>query len=99
MKFLKNGNYCMPPINGGYLIMTLDGEEFHIISAPSMILNTDRHRDIVVENFDHFKDEQGNIFDISVYSSNVGVDWELQVNTEDSSLKNRIDLEYHANDY
>ena len=88
----------MPPLNGGYIVITLDGEELHLVSAPSMIWGADRHRDSVAENFDQF-DENGNEFSISIYSSNVGVDWEISVTTEDDTLKSRISVEYHANDY
>ncbi len=89
----------MPPLNGGYIVITLDGEELHLVSAPSMVWGAGRHRDSVAENFDEFDDEHGNEFRISIYSSNVGVDWEIDITTEDDILKDHISVEYHANDY
>jgi len=32
--FSINGNNCMPAINGGYLIISVDGKELSILSVP-----------------------------------------------------------------
>jgi len=91
----------MPPISGGYLIINLDGKEFCIVSVPSPVLVADRHRDSVTENYEMLEDENGNVFSITVWSSNVGVDWKIDITTpgNEESLKNRIDVEYQANDF
>ena len=51
------------------------------------------------ENYDSFEDEKGNEFNINVWSSNVGVDWTLDVETEDDTLEEQIRVEYHANEF
>jgi len=99
MKFSIDGSDCMPAINGGYLIVRVNGKELCILSVPSLILSADRHRDSVTENSDCIEDEKGNIFNISVFSSNVGVDWDLMVETENNELQQLVDIEYQANEY
>lgn len=103
MSFIIEGTDCMPPISGGYLIINLDGSEFHITSVPSPVLGADRHRDSVSENYDMVEDDEGNEFSILVWSSNVGVDWQIDVNAakgvDEKDLKERIDVEYQANDF
>tara|TARA_R110002167_G_scaffold2284_3_gene11692 strand:- start:1501 stop:1812 length:312 start_codon:yes stop_codon:yes gene_type:complete len=103
MSFTIEGTDCMPPVSGGYLIINLDGNEFHIVSVPSPILGADRHRDSVSENYDSVEDSDGNQYSINVWSSNVGVDWQIDVNTSfgigEDELKSRIDVGYQANDF
>ncbi len=83
MSFTIEGTDCMPPVSGGYLIISLDGKEFYIVSVPSPVLRADRSRDSVAENYDTVKDPDGNEFSINVWSSNVGVDWEIDVKASD----------------
>ena len=99
INFSINGADGMPPFNGGYIVINLDGEELYIVSVPSMIWGTERYRDSIVDNFEQLDDENGNVFNVSVYSSKVGVDWEIDVITEDETLEDRISVEYHANEY
>ncbi len=81
--------------------MNIDGKEFHIVSVPSPILGAARHRDTVNENYDIIEDDEGNEFSTMVWSSNVGVDWQIDVKPagNDQNLKKRIDVEYQANDF
>jgi hypothetical protein len=101
MHLTKEGNDCMPPVSGGYLIVEKDGKELHIVSVPSPNLYADRHSDSVSQNDDTFEDEQGNVFTMDVCSSNVGVDWTLGIESvdRDDSLLVRVSVEYQANDF
>ncbi|KJG13572.1 hypothetical protein [Photobacterium iliopiscarium] len=99
MKFTLEGNDCMPPISGGYLLIYRGSEEITVVSVPSPNFMVDRYRDSVSENYDSFEDEKGNKFNINIWSSNVGVDWTLDVETEDGTLKEQIRVEYHANEF
>ena len=101
MSFTIKGNDCLPPLAGGYLIINIDKKEFHIVSVPSPILGADRHRDSVNDNFDTVEDGEGNEFTITVWSSNVGVDWkvDIEANEGEEEFKQRIDVEYKANEF
>ncbi|CAN2040782.1 conserved hypothetical protein [Candidatus Magnetomoraceae bacterium gMMP-15] len=101
MSFIIEGNDYLPPLSGGYLIISIDKKEFHIVSVPSPVLSADRHRDSVNENTDIIKDKEGNEFSITVLSSNIGVDWFIEVKTksDEKELKKRIDVEYQANEF
>ncbi|TXH98540.1 MAG: hypothetical protein E6Q75_00985 [Rheinheimera sp.] len=102
MSIKIEGNDCLPPISGGYLLVTIDDEEVSTIGVPSPIL-ADKYRDSVNENYDDFDDSEGNHYSVSVWSSNVGVDWEVTVksasSSNESSLADRIKVEYQANDF
>lgn len=102
MSFKIEGNDCMPSISGGYLLVTIDGEEISTIGVPSPIL-ADKHRDSVNENYDDFDDDQGNQYSVTVWSSNVGVDWEVTVTVaagaDESAVEERVEVEYQANDF
>ena len=91
----------MPPISGGYLIINLDGKEFCIVSVPSPVLVASRYRDSITDNHEMLEDKNGNVFSITVWSSNIGVDWEMDITTSgnEETLKNRIDVEYQANGF
>lgn len=97
--FSLTGTDCLPPVNGGYLTIKVDGEELFIVSAPSMVPGADRYRDSVTENSESTTDSEGNQFTVTVQSSNTGVDWELTVASHDETLKHRVTVEYQANDY
>ncbi|MCW7551089.1 hypothetical protein NX722_00110 [Endozoicomonas gorgoniicola] len=101
MKFTIEGNDCMPPLSGGYLIILLDNKEIHVVSVPSPNIFADRHRDSISENHDEFEDPDGNGFAISVWSSNIGVEWQLDITSKNNkeSLKDRIGVEYRPNDF
>ncbi|EOV3406626.1 hypothetical protein ACONJS_004551 [Vibrio parahaemolyticus] len=102
MSFKIEGNDCMPSISGGYLLVTIDGEEISTIGVPSPIL-ADKHRDSVNENYDDFEDSEGNQYEVMVWSSNVGVDWEVTVKAaqgiDENILEERVEVEYQANDF
>ncbi len=100
MKFEIEGSDSLPSGSGGYLYISLDGHEVATVSVPSPAYE-DRYRDSVVENGDDFEDYEGNHYSVNVFSSNVGVDWTISVSTEqnDSDVKDRIQVEYQANEY
>ncbi|HHG3261857.1 TPA: hypothetical protein ACPVXX_004486 [Vibrio parahaemolyticus] len=99
MKIKLTGTDCMPSISGGYLLVTLDGEEVATVGVPSPNF-ADRHSDSVNDNYDDFEDSEGNQYSVTVWSSNVGVDWEVEINSlSESDLESRIDVEYQSNDY
>ncbi|MGF1685016.1 hypothetical protein [Photobacterium minamisatsumaniensis] len=89
----------MPPISGGYLLIYRGAEELTVVSVPSPNFVADRYRDSVSENYDSFEDDEGNEFSITVWSSNVGVDWTVEVTTENDMLEEQIRVEYHANEF
>ncbi|MBF0451807.1 MAG: hypothetical protein HQK75_13975 [Candidatus Magnetomorum sp.] len=101
MSFIIEGIDCLPPLSGGYLIINIDKKEFHIVSVPSPVLGADRHRDSVNENSDFVEDEEGNAFSVTVLSSNVGVDWTIEVETksDEEEFRKRISVEYQANEF
>ncbi len=93
---------CLSPMFGGYISIRKDGNEFYIASVPSFVLGADRYRESVSENDEKFKDDEGNEFEISIWSSTVGVDWKLSLsakNGDDEVLEKRISMEYQNNDY
>lgn len=100
MSFVLEGNDCMPSVSGGYLFISIDGEEVATVGVPSPIF-ADKHRDTVNQNYDDFEDGEGNQYSVFISSSNVGVDWEVKVNTcaNDEDVKTRLEIEYQANDY
>ncbi|HBM2881030.1 TPA: hypothetical protein LVL09_004852 [Klebsiella oxytoca] len=98
-KFTIDGNDCLPPVSGGYLVIFLDDEEIASVSVPSPNY-ADKYSDSVVENDDEVEDDEGNTYSISVYSSNVGVDWTVDVSTDQpGDLRDRIHVEYVSNEY
>lgn len=100
MSFTLEGSDCMPSVSGGYLLIKLDNNELATVGVPSPIF-ADRHRDSVNENDDEFEDEEGNRYRVMVYSSNVGVDWEVTIDAmgDETELKKRVAVEYQANDF
>lgn len=100
MKFQIEGSDSLPSGSGGYIYISVDGEELATVSVPSPAYE-DRYSDSVVENGDAFDDEEGNHYDVSIFSSNVGVDWVVSVSTDnsDSNIQDRIQVEYQANEY
>ncbi len=102
MAELITGEDSLPSLYGGYLSIIKDGKEIHIFSVPSLVFAADRYRDSVSENDDEFEDDEGNEFSISIRSSNIGVEWELDLsakNGDDKTLVSRIKMEYQSNDY
>lgn len=97
------GVESMPTLNGGYLVLKIDDRDFHITSVPSPNLLGERYRDTVSENYDKVEDEEGNTYSILVTSSNVGVDWTIDIDTAQNddqfNLQDRIAVEFLANDY
>ena len=99
MSFTLDGNDCMPPVSGGYLIVYRGSVELSVVSVPSPNFVADRYRDSVSENSDSFEDDNGNDYSVTVCSSSVGVDWTLEVSTDDPVLESEIKVEYHANEF
>ncbi len=99
MRLTIEGNDCTPPVSGGYLIIKKDKQTFHVVTVPSPNLYADRYKDSISENDDTFEDDTSNEFTMNVWSSNVGVDWQLDIalSKNDDSLSERISVEYRAN--
>jgi hypothetical protein len=99
---LRNSD-CLPAVNGGYITVYLDESEIHIASVPSFNLMAEKYRDSMVDNMEEFVDKDGNEYVINICSSNVGVDWDLEIypkNEEDrSALVEKIRIEYESNQY
>ncbi len=97
------GSDSMPAVNGGYLTVYSEDAELHIASVPSFNLMAEKHRDSMVENTEEFIDKNGNEYVINIYSSNVGVDWDLEVYPKDDkdrlALVRKIRIEYESNPY
>lgn len=53
------------------------------------------------ENSDIVEDDKGNEFSITVLSSNVGVDWQIDVQAkgDEEDFRKSIDVEYQANEF
>ena len=99
MNFVIHGQSSMPSIAGGYLVIKLNNQVFHITSVPSPFLLGEGYRDSIVENDDDLEDDDGNHYLVNVWSSNVGVDWEIKIDTADDELKNRVSVEYQPNEF
>lgn len=98
LTFRLDGNDCLPPVSGGYLIIFKNDKELSVISVPSPILSANRHRDSVIENNDSFSDDEGNDYSVSVWSSNVGVDWQVDVSAP-CDIRDQLKVEYRANEF
>jgi len=102
MSKIITGNDGLLPILGGYIYIKKEGKEFHIASVPSLAPGINLYRENVLENDDNFKDNEGNQFVISIWSSHVGIDWKLRLsakNGDDEALAKQIEMEYQSNDY
>ena len=99
MNFSIEGNHSMPALKGGYLIIKVAEKELCVVSVPSLNLGADNYKERVNENSDYIEDENGNTFNISVSSSNFGVDWDLIIATENDKLKELVDVEYQSSEY
>ena len=64
-------------LGGGYLYISLHGSLIHIAGIPSPYLLADRSYDTTVENTDEFTDADGHEFEIVIYSSITGTEWEV----------------------
>ncbi len=97
------GSDSLPAVNGGYITVYLEDAELYIASVPSFNLMAEKHRDSVVENTEEFMDKDENEYVINIWSSNVGVDWDLEIYPKDEkarfALLKRIRIEYESNPY
>lgn len=97
------GTECSPSFGGSYLSILKNGKEIYIASVPSFNLIAERHRDNGADNCETFKDTDGNEFSISIWSTNVGVDWELEVNAKETGGNEKIlaslEVRYEHNEY
>lgn len=98
-KFTLEGNEDLPAVFGGYLVILKDNQELAVVSVPSFNLLADRYRDSVIENDDSFEDDEGNEYMINIYSSNTGIDWNLEIGSQNEEILNHIKVEYQPNDY
>jgi hypothetical protein len=98
--FTLSGSDCAPALAGGYLSLLKDGREIFIAAVPSPLPFADRHRETIAENDEIFEDEEGNEISISVQSSNVGIDWFIEVNQKEGAenLEGRLDTRFQANE-
>ncbi|HEO66104.1 MAG TPA: hypothetical protein ENI73_09585 [Spirochaetes bacterium] len=92
-----------PALNGGYIYIYKNGIELHIVSVPSPNLLGERHSDTLVDNYEDFEDGEGNEYSIDIFSSNIGVDWELEVipknPAEEDQLIESLTLKYEENPF
>lgn len=86
-------------LNGGYLYIYLNGSLLHIAGIPSPYLLADRLSDSTVENTDEFTDKDGNEFEIIIYSSNSGIEWDLCSHPDDEDLIFGLMYEVKLNDH
>lgn len=100
MAFILKGNDYLVSISGGYLFVTLDGNELATISVPSPVF-ADNYRNSISENDDEFQDEYNNHYIATVRSSSAGVDWKITVTAsrpeDEAELMDRINVEYQPN--
>lgn len=99
MKFTIQDSDCMPPISGGYLVIYVNDKELDVVSVPSPNLGADRYRDSTVDNYEIITDDKDNVFKVLAQSSNVGVDWTIEVSTNDPELESNVRVEYLANEF
>lgn len=85
-------------LEGGYLYIYLHGTLMHIAGIPSPYLLADRASDSTVENTDEFIDHDGHEFEIAIYSSITGIEWELCSYPDDEALILGISYEVKLND-
>lgn len=83
---------------GGYLYIYLHGALIHIAGIPSPYLLADRSSDSMVENADEFTDKEGHEFEIVIYSSISGIEWELYSYPDDENLILGLAYEVKLND-
>ncbi len=102
MSFTIEGHDDLAPVSSGYLLLTLDGEELHMLGVPSPMERAESHAESVSENYDELEDADGNSYTVNVCSSDQGVDWIVEVQTEhaeqDALLKPRVNVQYCNND-
>ncbi len=108
MKFLKagkiheqyiTGSVGSVVMSGGYLYIYLGDTLLHIASIPLPNLLGEMNRDTEVVNKDEFKDEKGNEFRISIFSSAAGIYWELETYPEDEKIVSQLRYEVKINEY
>ncbi len=91
-----------PALNGGYIYIYKNGIELYIASVPSPNLSGERQADIEVSNYEDFEDEE-NEYTISIDSSHVGVDWELEITPKNPAEKDQriesLTLKYKENPF
>lgn len=85
-------------LGGGYLYIYLHGALVHIAGIPSPYLLADRSSDSTVENSDEFTDEEGHEFEIVIYSSITGIEWNLYSYPDDENIICGLTYEVKLND-
>lgn len=85
-------------LDGGYLYIYLHGALVHIAGIPSPYLLADRSSDSTVENADEFTDAEGHEFEIAIYSSITGIEWDVYTYPDDESLICGLKYEVKFND-
>jgi len=86
-------------LKGGYLYIYLHESLIHIAGIPSPYLLAERSSETTVENIDEFTDADGHEFDIAIYSSITGIEWELYHYPDDEDLLLGLTYEVKLNDH
>jgi hypothetical protein len=89
---IKNNSNGIIAIEGGYLDIRIDGETICTVPVPIPNLYAEKHYDSVVDWYEEFYDNDGNIYQANVYSSMYGVDWDIQIIPKENGalLENEI---------
>lgn len=85
-------------LEGGYLYIYLHETLIHIAGIPSPYLLADRSSDSTVENSDEFSDTDGHQFEIAIYSSITGIEWDVYSYPDDENLILGLTYEIKLND-
>lgn len=85
-------------LDGGYLYIYLDGKLIHIAGIPSLYHLAERTSDSSVENTDDFVDDNGNNFEVVIYSSLAGIEWAMQTHPDDETIFQNLSYEVKLNE-
>ena len=93
------GSESLPPINGAYLYVYKGDKLLGIVSVPSPNLMAENYRDSGVTNYEELVDEDGNEYEIAVFSSNIGIDWEFVKYPDDENILKQLKVEVKYNEF
>jgi hypothetical protein len=98
-KGILYGNESLPPINGAYLYVYKGNKLLGIVAIPSPNLMAENYRDSIVTNYEELVDEDGNKYEIEVFSSNVGIDWEFVKYPDDENILKQLKIKVKYNEF
>jgi|GEM_PF-2524754 len=84
------GHEPLPALNGGYIKLIKNGKVVFLANVPSPNIYVDRYSDSLVDNYESYKDEDGE-YEFSIFSSSNGVEWRVEIKPKNS--KNLSELE------